>query len=157
LVNGKREGLWKVYDRNGILREVNNYKDGKLNGAQETYDSLGRLYTMAHRYNDAFVDSFKLYYENGQLRTENWFDSSGKSQGIYKIYYRNGKLNVIGRDVNGISVDTTWAYEENGELQYIECYKNGSNGKTVTYFDSQRKPIYTQYFEGDSLKSEKHF
>lgn len=157
LVNGQKEGLWKIYDQNGILREVSYYKNGKLNGAQETFDTSGRLYTRAHRYNNAFVDSFKLYWENGQVRTENWFDSSGKSQGIYKIYYKSGKLNLIGHDVNNVSADTTWAYMENGELEYIECYKKNSNSKSVIYFDSQRKPIYIQYLEGDSLRSEKHF
>jgi hypothetical protein len=33
-----------------------------------------------------FVDSFFLYFANGQKRVESWFDSTGQEQGLYKIY-----------------------------------------------------------------------
>src|SRR5690242_2520984 len=58
LMNGRREGLWKIYDKDGILRECNNYKNDTLNGTQVTFDENGKIYTKAHRRMGIFVDSF---------------------------------------------------------------------------------------------------
>jgi antitoxin component YwqK of YwqJK toxin-antitoxin module len=154
LVNGKREGQWKIYDEHGVLREINYYKNGKLNGPQITFDSAGNVFTRANRFEDKFVDSFKLFYANGQIKTENWFDSVGRSQGVYKAYHDNGKLSLIGRDVDNNSVDTTWGYDEDGELNYFEYYGKNSS-RTIVYLDRSKKPVLVQNYIKDSLISER--
>jgi len=154
LVKGKKEGLWKIYDTKGILLEHNNYKDDTLNGLRITFDKRGKIYTKAHYKMGIFVDSFFLYYPNGQLRTESWFDSLGQEQGIFKMYHENGRLSAIGHSVNGKTEDTVRAYTENGNLEYIEYYTNQEKERTITYFSAKGIPLKLEHYKNDSLIKE---
>lgn len=42
--NNKREGAWRNWYKNGILKDSLNFKNGELFGEQFHYDSTGRLY-----------------------------------------------------------------------------------------------------------------
>jgi len=42
--NGKKEGSWRSWYRNGILKDSMNFKEGELFGEQFHYDSTGKLY-----------------------------------------------------------------------------------------------------------------
>lgn len=42
--NGKKDGAWRTWFRNGILKDSLNFKDGVPFGEQFHYDSTGRLY-----------------------------------------------------------------------------------------------------------------
>jgi antitoxin component YwqK of YwqJK toxin-antitoxin module len=154
LVDGERDGLWKIYDEHGVLREINYYKSGKLNGPQITFDSAGNVFSRATRFDDKFVDSFKLYYPNGQIKTENWFDSAGRSQGLYRVYHENGNLSVIGRDLDNNSVDTTWGFDEDGKPIYFECHGKNST-RTTIYLDRNMKRVLIRDYVKDSLVSER--
>jgi len=151
LTNGRKEGVWEIYDDKGGLKERNTYKNDTLNGPQLTFDRNGKIYTKAFYKMGIFIDSFRLYFDNGQIRSESWFDSLGREQGIYKVYHKNGQLSEIGRSVNGATVDTAKGYDESGHLQYLEIYKMGSKEKSITYFDKEGVALKIEYYKGDSL------
>jgi antitoxin component YwqK of YwqJK toxin-antitoxin module len=151
LINGRKEGLWKIYDENGILREYNSYKNDTLNGPQITFDKNGKIYTKAHRKMGIFVDSFLLYYDNGQISNESWFNSSGRQQGVYKMYHNNGQLKAIGYSVNGENEGRVKGYDENGHLEYVEYCKSKLKERSVTYFNEKGIGLKIEYYKNDSL------
>ena len=151
LINGRKDGLWKIYDKNGILREYNSYKNDTLNGQQVTFDEKGKIYTKAHRKMGIFVDSFLLYYDNGQIRNEAWFNSVGREQGVYKIYHKNGQLSEIGYSVNGEPEGKVKGYDENGNLEYVEYCRSKLKERSVTYFNKKGMALKIEYYKNDSL------
>jgi len=42
--SGKKEGAWRIWYRNGVLKDSLNFKNGEPFGVQFHYDSAGRLY-----------------------------------------------------------------------------------------------------------------
>jgi antitoxin component YwqK of YwqJK toxin-antitoxin module len=78
-VNGKKEGVYKMYYENGQLKEMNNYIDGNIieyklyynNGCKlsdNTEDSFGQLYMVCNYVNGKLEGEFKSYYSDGQLK-----------------------------------------------------------------------------------------
>jgi uncharacterized protein len=155
IINGKKEGIWKIYDSTGALKEISNYKHDTLNGLRITFYENGETYTNAHYKMGVFVDSFFLYFKNGQVQVESWFDPTGHEQGLYKIYYENGKLRQIGHDINNQYDDTIKTFYDNGQLMYLEYYKNGKKEGVFTTFDEHGNSIKQEYFKKDSLLNEK--
>ena len=71
--NGKPEGSWIKYYKNGQLGGKGNYKDGEPDGLWE------------------------IYYQTGQLSSkENYKD--GKEDGLWEQYYQTGQLEKKGND-----------------------------------------------------------
>ena len=69
--DGKRQGTFKYYHKNGQLRIEEKYRNGKEEG------------------------SYKIYYSNGNLLKEGTY-KDGKSNGPYKSYHLNGELKEKG-------------------------------------------------------------
>jgi len=66
LVNGKREGMGKVYHDNGELKYFGSFKNNKFSG-----------------------EKCRIYYENGNIQYKGGL-RDGKSEGIGQLYYESG-------------------------------------------------------------------
>jgi antitoxin component YwqK of YwqJK toxin-antitoxin module len=54
-INGKRNGLYKSYWKNGQLENISTYIDDKLNGECKSYYPNGQLY-----FSCTYIDSIKI-------------------------------------------------------------------------------------------------
>ena len=77
--NGKREGLWESYYRNGQLHTKGVYRKGKREGEWEFYFRNGQLECKGTYKNGNEDGVFEFYYSKGQ------FDPSWSGN------YKNGK------------------------------------------------------------------
>ena len=77
--NGKREGLWESYYRNGQLHTKGFYRKGKREGEWEFYFRNGQLECKGTYKNGNEDGVFEFYYSKGQ------FDPSRSGN------YKNGK------------------------------------------------------------------
>ena len=60
--NGKKDGTWRTWYRNGLLKDSLNFKDGKLFGEQFYYNDKGKLYkkeTISGKYMPKLVKMLK--------------------------------------------------------------------------------------------------
>lgn len=65
--NGKEIGLWKNYWDSGIIKNLANFKDGKLNGSWVSYNP-NKVKTSEGYYQEGLrVKEWKEYYDNGRL------------------------------------------------------------------------------------------
>ena len=83
-------GVYKARQGNGLWVEAN-YKDGKRDGVYKEYDKNGKL-SKEKNYEDGWLDGvFKVYHVNGNLGIEGNYED-GKRDGVHKYYDENGKL-----------------------------------------------------------------
>ena len=93
--NGKREGLWVSYHKNGNIGIKEIYKDGKRDGFYEMYYEYGQLLDKGNYKNRSRDGLWETYYESGQL----WYTSNYKDGGLNGLqveYYQNGQLKMKG-------------------------------------------------------------
>ena len=74
--NGKREGLWVSYHKNGKIGIKEIYKDGKRDGFYEMYYEYGQLLDKGNYKNGKRHGLWEYFNEDGSLKTtETWKDS----------------------------------------------------------------------------------
>lgn len=120
---GRKHGVWKKYYDNDQLRY-----EGRFNHGVE-------------------VDTFRFYFEDGNLRAKNYFRNKNV---VYSWQYGgDSQLAAEGKYVN-MKRDSVWTfYDMEGNVLSRESYKNDlRNGESVTYFDNGKKAEVLHYENG---------
>lgn len=94
-----KDGKHPVYNENGKLKYMVEYKDGKANG------------------------QVKQFYEDGKLYMEATF-TEGRRNGKCTYFYKNGKAHSVSIYVNGTREGDEIKYWESGELLSVCPFKN---------------------------------
>ena len=105
--------------KNGQVKSIENFKNGKLNGEFKEFFENGSLFQIG-TFKNGDMKNIKVFYENGNLKFEqNLKDRKGK----YRGYYPNGKLEVEGEVFQGDEIGLWKYYNEEGNLLKTE-YKS---------------------------------
>ncbi|MFZ4785681.1 MAG: hypothetical protein ACOYLH_09395 [Flavobacteriales bacterium] len=124
-----RVGEWKFYYPNGVLKEINNYKDGELDGKATSYHENGKV-------------SSEMYYEKGL------------AQGYYREYNQIGTITEEGYYEDSQLHGPITAYYNNGQLRSKDFYWKGSkNGEQVDYRLDGSRDISFFYHHGILLNA----
>ena len=102
VIDGKQEGPWVAYWKNGTISSKGHYKKGKQDG------------------------SWLYYFDNGNVWSEeSWKD--GKHEGTWITYWDNGKLRSKGDYINGKQEGPWVSYWKSGEVSEWESgtFKDG--------------------------------
>ena len=79
--------------------------------------------------------SFIERYDNGNLKTEGWQNSSGQRDGIWYAYYENGPKWSELTYTNGIKEGESIVYFPNSKVHYKGHYKNDKKVGTWTFYN----------------------
>lgn len=91
LVEGKKEGITRIYFDDGKLKEIRAYNNNFMNGKWYTYNQQGAIIAEAG-YNNGKKDGiWKIRDDNGTLRVE-MFYKDGEKKGIWRRWDEHGKL-----------------------------------------------------------------
>ena len=105
--------------KDGQVKSIENFKNGKLNGEFKEFFENGSLFQIG-TFKNGDMKNIKVFYENGNLKFEqNLKDRKGK----YRGYYPNGKLEVEGEVFQGDEIGLWKYYNEEGNLLKTE-YKS---------------------------------
>lgn len=107
----EKHGVWKYFDKNGVLEEEHNYFRNKLHGA------------------------VKLYYGKDKPRTEGYF-KHGLQDSIYRSWHENGKLREEGYYKNDKPIEQWKYFYNSGELMLVEQYRD-TLALVIDFFDKQ--------------------
>ncbi len=151
VIDGKKQGEWKMYYLNGQLKSVENYTNDTLDGKVFYYRPNGILRSKASYRMGVAVDSFIMYHTNGNINTAEWRDDNGKSQGVFRVYYDNEQLSQIGTKKDGNFEDTCKTYYKDGELQEIQVYQNNLRNGTWVYYNKDGAVVKREVYENDVL------
>jgi uncharacterized protein len=155
--NGLKQGEWKTFHTNGLVKEEMNYVDDKLDGKIKTYDITGNLIKPAQltkqnnggTLQDAAPPKIiKEYYKNGQVKSIGAFQND-KAVGEHKEFSATGealgvKLYAAGIVIGEGKIDSTgnrngpWKiYYPTGKLKGEGDYLNNKHiGAWIYYYPS---------------------
>ena len=105
--------------KNGQVKSIENFKNGKLNGEFKEFFENGSLFQIG-TFKNGDMKNIKVFYENGNLKFE---QNLKNRKGKYRGYYPNGKLEVEGEVFQGDEIGLWKYYNEEGNLLKTE-YKN---------------------------------
>ena len=105
--------------KNGQVKSIENFKNGKLNGEFKEFFEDGNLSQIA-TFKNGDMKNIKVFYENGKLKFE---QNLKNRKGKYRGYYPNGKLEVEGEVFQGDEIGLWKYYNEEGNLLKTE-YKS---------------------------------
>lgn len=102
-----------------------NYVEGKKDGPFITYHKNGKILEEKHWKNDTEEGTWEQFFENGTVKTKGKY-VHGFLEGKITFYFPGGKPHIEGVYRDAVR-DSTWNYyKENGELDYTEKYHLGT-------------------------------
>lgn len=131
LKNGELNGKATEYYSDGTVQKISYFVNGKRNGLTIEYDNYGNVISKANYLDNELDGSFK-YYENKILVIEGTY-KNGKKNGLFKEYDENGNLSHEYTMLNDLKNGISKIYE-NGKLKFYTEWKNDlENGKHKEY------------------------
>ena len=98
--SGKKEGLTKIFYKNGRLKEEGLWLDDKQSGTWSFYDELGRVKSKINFKNDN-QDGLSLFYNANGVVLEATQFKDGKLDGTSTQYYPSGKKRRLTKWIAG--------------------------------------------------------
>ncbi len=146
MLNGKMNGLFKVYYENGKLKKAGNYLNGLASGDFKEYDENGSLQFEYTQKNDQ-KNGKLISYENNKVSYTTHYKNDMENGERIEYYYEEetGRLNL---KVIGEYLDD----EKNGvwKVIYIDKEKEEKT-LTSTRYSKGLKDGFSQEIKGDSL------
>ena len=87
--NGKKQGLYVSYHRNGQLFQKGHYKNGKQHGEWIAYYESGKLWTKTYSKHGIILNVTE-WWEKGNLHYKGAY-KNGKKEGPWVYYSRDGE------------------------------------------------------------------
>jgi len=164
---GLKQGVWKKYHPNGIVRYEGQFKNDKPTGTFKHYDDKGKLSMKVHHFpNTSYAN---MYYQTGELKAtgkyvnqqkdSTWmyyhdnghplaeeFYFNGKREGTWKIFYSNGKIAEEKNYTDNIEHGDWIEYYESGKIKSKSTYDKGRmEGKRYFYYENGLTKILGNY------------
>lgn len=160
VIDGSREGSWKLYyDTGEILAEVN-FIEGVMNGEIVKYHKNGQIKSEGRMIYGSNEGEAVAYYENGNLYQKINFKNN-KWHGDYQFYYNNGNLMELGTFFEGKKKGIVKLYDIDGKLKSQKLYDGSEKTPQEIFIERLRSDTqsilgesYTEY-KNDIEKDEK--
>lgn len=159
--DGKREGEFKTFLRNGKSAGSVFYKDGKiikstLVKAMKDNASFSLVTDIYYKLEDSHTLR-KVDYENGLLKTYFIYNKDGIPDGESVEYYEEGNIKSIIPFRNNIVEGLTITYYENGNIDEEVNYKNNKmNGEAKSYDENGKLNGRTIFKDNIKLEEDVH-
>tara|TARA_B100000963_G_scaffold163671_1_gene142211 strand:- start:193 stop:1101 length:909 start_codon:yes stop_codon:yes gene_type:complete len=143
--NGKKNGLYTVY--NGNLKKIKegNSKDGKNVGLQTEWHDNGQKKKEVN-YKGGKKEGLEImWHENGQKSGEGNY-KDGKKEGLYVWWHENGEKSIEGNYKSGTN-----------DGLGIWWHKNGKKKKEINYKDGKKVGLQTEWHENGQKQMESNY
>jgi antitoxin component YwqK of YwqJK toxin-antitoxin module len=163
LLNGKRNGLYEEFYKNGNRRFRINYKDGKKDGSYEEWYENGKInYTTnyiedvqegkACKYDKSGNLLRKFMVINGSTEDEIKYDKKGPLNGLHEEWNNDYSKKFLEKSINYKDGKRHGVYEEYDQdgNRVLKCnYKNNKrDGEEEEYYDNGKKKFTTNWKDG---------
>lgn len=129
--------------KDGGMTEVTaEIKNGKPDGILTAFDSRGRKTHEIEYKNGLKTGNIKVYYDNGQLKSE-------QTPEYGKIFYRSGQIYLESKLENGVFEGKVKEYYEGGNIRSETDYVLGRKNGLSVYFFENGKTAYEFSFSDD--------
>ena len=149
-IDGGKEGEWKYYSNNHVLKNNEFFKEGKLDGEAKSFYNNGVLYSINH-YEEGLKEGYSIgYFRNNQMKYQGYYKNDER-EGEWKYYYIDGSLKTIEYYNGGLLYGYSESYGVDGKLVNKNLYYEGEL-LTEYYFDEDKKMIEEIKVNIDSVK-----
>ncbi|MEL6867391.1 MAG: hypothetical protein AAFP19_23400 [Bacteroidota bacterium] len=126
VLNGQKNGAWITYHaKDGRVKTVTNYIDGKKDGLHVELNDRGQVILQCHYKNDIFHGTWAAYRFGTRKEKEVQYNM-GQIDGFYREYHSsNGKLMKDIQYQNGKMHGYFKQYDDNENLLMEYVYENG--------------------------------
>lgn len=130
--SGKKQGLWKIFNNNDILKIEAFYVNGKRHGFYKEYDDNGNLLKIEKYENDQLIVN-ALETRKLEMRID---------------YYQNGNPKVIGTYYNGVAEGVRREYNDKGQVVQSYIMQSGYiTGKGVMDNNGLKQGAWEEYYD----------
>lgn len=156
LRDGKPDGYWKSFYRNGNLKAEGNRENFKLSGPWIFYNREGAK-TVEISYEEGVKNGLqKTYREGVVVKEENYVND--KLQGFTREYYQSGDLKTEIPFVDGKEKGEGFGYEEDGRITTLYTYKGGvlTRRQRINRFDETglKQGIWMKFHKNRQVSEE---
>lgn len=164
--NGLKNGIFKTFDKEGNLLDIQKYKDGELETGAEaavildirnTYYPDGSVQStggyvdgkkegMHRQYSTTGEITGGIVYRRGEKVAEGIIDEKGNYQGYWKLYYPSGELKAEGNYIDS---------KKDGEWTYY--HRNGQIEHHAKYFEDLPQGAWTWYYSDGKLRRKEFY
>lgn len=138
---GRRQGYWKVYDVNGLLKFEGEFNDGIPMGTFKYYYPDGKIKAVSAMYEQGKRSRTKVFHNNGRMMAEgNYLDKKKDSTWLYYSDY-DGVLLSREHYANGLL-----------EGQVLNYYPKGNVAEEINYVSGIKQGEWKRYFTDGKLK-----
>lgn len=131
LLNGKLDGLRKIYFQNGKLSVERNYKNSIPNGLEQEYYEDGSLKQKGEFISGKEEGVWEMYFPNGQVKQHTIFQN-GKMIEESKTFFSNGNIDRTEKIVDDKILPDPKFAEINSQMRKAnEDYKNGEEKSAI--------------------------
>lgn len=131
ILNGKPDGLWRIYYESGKMAGAVNYLNGMADGeAMYYYDNDQQTTRAEVTYVEDLIDGvYREFYENG-MRKASVAYKQGKPHGEAEFYYDSGIPKIEGRYEEGLKTGKWVHFTETGDVMDKEKWKREKKVRT---------------------------
>lgn len=146
--NDQLEGVQKYYNREGKLTGERTFSKGNLNGVKKEFNESGEI-TLLETYKDDKLDGLSYStYPNGGKSCEGTFVNDER-EGKLTCYFPDGKVKTEMNYKDGKLNGAYKVFNEAGDLVLESNYKDGNlDGPFKKYFGNKLVNIETVYADG---------
>jgi len=166
---GRRTGMWQDLHDNGRMREEGTWNEGKKNGLFKLYDRKGEFLRFERYLDDQLVmedetsfvpEVHKEFYDSGELKMVGSY-KEGSKQGVFREYDTEGNIISSAIYENNVKVGEgvidaagkrqgAWTiYFPTGEVRAKGTYVDGKREGDWTYFYKEGKTEQTGRYKND--------
>lgn len=167
-VKGQKQGVWKKYHPNGILRYEGQFKNDNPIGTFKHFYDNGKISMKIHHFEKGLAYA-NMYYQTGELKATGKYENqekdslwtyynlngtpiseefylSGKREGTWKVFYENGKIAAEKNYSNNIENGEWIEYFESGKIKSKATYQMGRiEGQRYFYYENGLPKIIGNY------------
>jgi antitoxin component YwqK of YwqJK toxin-antitoxin module len=146
--NGKKEGAYLRWGKNGKLKESAHYGNDLLDGRRILFYEKGDTQIVETYLTGKFNGWYVLYYPNGKVRTRGQYKND-HMEGIWKTYYAHGALREEVTFMDNLENGPFREYYPDGKTLEVEgSYRNGDKEHgTLKFYDSKGIHVKTMECE----------
>ncbi len=149
--DGKKEGSWYTYYKNGNLNSEMEFKNNRQNGKVSIYYKNGKLQEQGYWKQNRWVGEYKFFFNSGKIKYLWYYDDFGKRTGKQTYYYANGKKQIEGQWTQGKESGKITEYFKNGKVEKVSNFDNGTlNGAVTEYYSDGQIKSRSVYMNGQA-------
>jgi len=152
-IDGKKNGVEKIYHISGNIEGIHHYKNGIKCGKFTTYHNSGNIFCERYYHNDMKCGLFTQYYDSGSIKMTGSY-ANDKMDSLWMEFHKNGVKESEGDYMDGKQTGIWINFYDDGTKKSEGVYTDGNrSGDWMDFIMEQNSDenyyLYATYDNGE--------